>query len=128
MAELEQEEIGLLLDAFSDKAESWKAEHAEAMRCSDLEDALVFGIAVHFAISTVDLNWHDAVFSGRAEFSRAEELEIENFYRAWIRNAEFFASRLDQMESAGYSVKRSDLFRRAYREAIATQTPGSELL
>src|SRR4051812_45520923 len=99
MAELDQEEIGVLLDAFSDKAESWKADHAEAMRCRDLEDALVIGVALHIAISGIDINWHDAVFSGKVEYVRAEELEIENYYRDWICTAGFFASLLEQMES-----------------------------
>ena len=44
MTDLCPEEIGQFLGAFAERAESWKAEHAEAMRCRDLEDILLLGL------------------------------------------------------------------------------------
>lgn len=126
MASLCQEEVGQLLEAFSDKAESWKAEHASAMRCRDLDDALVFGVSLHFAISNIDANWHEAVFSDRAAYDVSEEQAIARFYREWLREAEYFLARLEEMETEGYQVKWSEQFRRAYREVKGIQTPDSE--
>jgi hypothetical protein len=126
MGDLYQQDIEMLLGAFSDKAESWKVEHAEAMLCRDLEDALVLGIAVHFAISIVDTNWHDSVFSDKVEYDVSDEQAIAEYYREWLQDAEYFFGRLEKTEAAGYQVKLSEQFRRAYREVKGIQIPDSE--
>ena len=63
------------------------------------------------------------MFSSKVEYNPSEEHEIAECYRTWLQPAEFFSSRLAEMEASGHEVKWAEQFRRAYLAAKGTQTP-----
>ena len=59
-------------------AESWKSDHADAMRCHDLESILLEGVMVFQLVESLNRSWRERVYRGVEWFAIEEERFIKD--------------------------------------------------
>jgi hypothetical protein len=123
MTELSWADVGFMVAGYSDRAGSRLDEYDESMRAQALESDLVMGFALFLLINILDTNRRAAVCGDQAAGEPAEGRLVEDMLREWSRSSSAIMPRIGAMEAAGHSVKWSEWFRRAYREAQAMLTP-----
>ncbi len=105
--------MDLMVSAY---AESWQAEHIEAMNCFDLEEDIQAGIALFRLISEIDTALHCALYRGESipdsEFDRVHEL-----YNRWSNPCRMVLKSIEALEAQGYEVRGAKRVPRNCREA-----------
>jgi hypothetical protein len=102
------------LDAY---AESWKADHLDAMECWDLEGRIDVGLALFHFVRSADEHWSEGVRAGTSQSNGPEFDDIENLYKRWLETADDVLASARRMELEGFSVAGLNDFRNACREA-----------
>ena len=103
--------------------ERWKSDHDEAMQCLELEEVLVFGMAVYHHINRMDEVWRLSVHRKRTAFDPKVERLIMKLYRVWLRVYTVLGKMLRGFEDAGYDVAGAEEFRAMCREIRGILTP-----
>lgn len=113
------------VDAYAD---SWKADHRQAIECWELQERIEVGLALYHYIHSVDERWSDAVRAGAAAVDDAESRSILELCRRWLGPAEKVLASTKILESQGYSVNGSRPFRDAWhRVRTATMLDAAEM-
>jgi hypothetical protein len=93
-------------------AESWKADHAEAMRCRDFEDLLAQGLMVFHYFDDLCQLRRGVVFQGLQDpIPELDEAEKE-CYAHWLEVSQEVGEGLAEFEKEFGTVERADEFRK----------------
>ncbi len=105
--------------------EPWHDDHAKAMACRDLEDALRAELALYREIEDLDAELRLSWAKGAA-YSAATERRIEGVHHRWVkRNAPLLAVIRRYRREFG-EVEGADEFLRVHREAKSVSDELSE--
>lgn len=103
----------------SDYAESepWKIDHDMAMRCRDIEEAMVWGGRLFRAASEDEARFQDRVFRGELSPDDPTLGQIEEVYRILASAFEMVLESAERIASHGFAVEGLDDFRLVVEEA-----------
>ena len=100
----------------SEQAETWKADHREAMHCRDIEEAIEIGLAILNNIRRRGEHWAREVEEGRVLFSWDGSQEVAELYRWWQSRSANLLQAIEACEREHYQVEGADRFRDALRD------------
>ena len=102
-----------LYQRLSEGAEGWEADHSDAMRCRDIEEAISIGLAILANIRRRSSRWTSDVERGQISFSWEEAGALDDLHRWWLERSAPLLAAIDSCESKRYKVDGADDFRRA---------------
>jgi hypothetical protein len=102
------------LDVF---AESWKADHEQAMQCRDFEDFLTEAVSLFQLIDSLVRRRREAVFRGREEANSQLDEEEKALYYHWLATVEADLARLDSLEKTYGHVEGAERLRDSREKA-----------
>lgn len=106
----------MLLDAYAEQDEAWKADFHEAQACLDLEEKLSWGISLLRGLADLEANLQRAVLD-RPNSSTDTLLEyIPAFYEMWLNASERHRKTCEDFLSLGYKVSSLDDFQLTVEE------------
>ena len=105
------------LDVFE---EAWKADHAEAMRCRNVETILAQGVMVFQFIEWSNESWRERVYRGIEPLTPADEQAIKSAFVRWLALTDEVTTELVQLEAAFGIVENGDTIRDCQTRARRT--------
>lgn len=110
---------------FAAYGDGWPAsDHADAMACRDLEQAIAYGLHLYqfILVKAEQIDARLAVTGDAYDLPAAKE--VETLFLLWLKPAAVATGHVDAMEAKGYAVDRADEFRRAVIDAeVSTSVP-----
>jgi hypothetical protein len=104
-------------------AASWKHANDAALFCTELEEVLVFGMAVYHHINRMDEVWRLNIHRQRIAYDPKAEKRITMLYRAWLKVYTALGKILAALEEADYDVAGAQEYRAMGREIHGILTP-----
>ncbi len=86
------------LRIYREEAESWQAEHQQAMFCFDLHDILKEAIHYYQLITELELDWRDWSFENPDRFDAEIEKRIRSLFEMWHATSKNMSSLLGDLE------------------------------
>jgi hypothetical protein len=113
----EFDDIARLLEPYSlPAAETWKKEHAVAMRAYRLEDAIAAGLMLHQLIHRHFARWRDFVADRSVPFSWDAAREWSGLFQWWLSISQTLLEAIAECEAQGHIIEKAQDFRRAVAE------------
>lgn len=97
----------------TDPSESWKPDHAMAMSCFELEEALRQGLQQYSKIRADDERWSVDFEDGRCELDETRLREMRARYERWFVPCDSVLKIVEHYEREYRPIDHSDDFKRA---------------
>ena len=95
-----------------EKVESWKRDHEEAQEVMDLEEALWNGLALHWFLTQLDLQWRIDVHAGKTEYDPEIHSAIQQLFEGWLTPCDAVEQRIQEFEGRRWKVDHAEEFRK----------------
>lgn len=105
-----------ILEAYA-KADPWKLDHDDAMRCFEMEEIIAVGNMTYKLVSYIVATWQDHVVAGSVPYQDEDDRQISQFYQSWVTVSERNLSEIEKLTRNGFEVKGSEEFATHLAEA-----------
>jgi hypothetical protein len=105
-----------LVEAYAE-SQPWKEDHARAMLCGDIEEAMTWGIHLFRGLSDLEAHLQARVLRGKVAPGHFDWGEFERVYRLWVKASEGFLRLAENCVEDGLQVEGLGEFREIVEEA-----------
>lgn len=98
---------------YTQRADSWKQQHTEAMDCRDCEEFIQSGLEAFKWLCRSEQLVRQASYRGLCQFDDDTRSAFDMLYRAWLKPCDFAEEWIQKQVARGYTLDNLEEFRDA---------------